>query len=45
MSSRWKAKEEEGVLRLLLEEAPLMSLSRSGRGLTILESEHDLVCL
>lgn len=45
MPSRCKAEEEEGVLCLLLEEAPLMSLSRSGRGLTILESKCDIVCL
>lgn len=37
--------EEEGVLRLLLEEAPLISLSGSCRGLTILEAECDLVCV
>lgn len=45
MLSRCKVEEEEGVLRLLLEEAPLISISGSGRGLTISESECDLVFL
>ena len=45
MSSGCKVEEEEDVLCLLLEEAPLISVSGSDRGLTILESKCDLVCL
>lgn len=45
MSSWCKAEEEEGVLHLLLEEAPLISLFGFGRELTISEAERNLVCL
>jgi len=45
MSSGCKFEEEDEVLCFILEESPLISLSGSGRGLTISEAERDLVCL
>lgn len=41
----YKDEEEEEGLCLLLEEAPLMSLSGPSKGLTISGLEHDLVSL